>query len=178
MTADLFAGYVGPQGDPQADHETCPYRAGLNGRALIAKGVNRLAAGTLMNIITTPPGRVVAAYIRQPLVIPNGRAAYVLELTFDPMAQCALRAVIVPAGQCQGPGHHRFCSARPPDLFDRYARPLVLATEIGAGSVVRVHGIAEIALLAMRAVQVLQLRSSVPFGRMDGSVLVTAEPNP
>jgi hypothetical protein len=32
--------------------------------------------------------------------------------------------------------------------------------------------------LAMRAVQVLQLRSSVPFGRMDGSVLVTAEPNP
>ena len=86
--------------------------------------------------IIQPPAVVLAAFLRHPLRLPDGRTLY---------------ALITEQG--------RFFSVARPECLDASGTPIILAAEIGAGSLVRVavaHGF-------LRAVQVVLARYADPF---------------
>ena len=87
--------------------------------------------------VLRPPACVLAAFLRHPLIFPDGRTLYALVTR-------------------QG----RFVAAAPPEVFDVSGTPIILAAEIGAGSIVRVA----VANGFMRAVQIVEARHDNPFG--------------
>jgi hypothetical protein len=86
--------------------------------------------------IIRPPASVLAAFLRHPLRLPDGRTLYALHTR-------------------QG----RFFSVAPPDIFDASGTPITLAAELAAGSLVRVA----ITNRFMIAVQIVEARYDNPF---------------
>jgi len=86
-------------------------------------------------------GVVLLAFIRQPMVFPDGQTFFVLELRSDD-------------GQ-----EHRLFARTPPDVFAPDGLPMGLAAEVGPGSRIKVddHG------LTMRAIQVIDHHTINPF---------------
>ena len=86
--------------------------------------------------IIRPPAFVLAAFLCHPLRLPDGRALYVLTT-----------------------GSGRFFPVAAPEPFDVYGTPIILAAELGAGSIVR----AAVAGGLMRAAQIAQPHFFDPF---------------
>jgi hypothetical protein len=86
-------------------------------------------------------GKVLLAFIRQPMTLPDGQRYFVLELQGDDDRE------------------HRLLSWTQPDIFGPDGQPMVLAVEIGPGSSIKVDHRERI----MRAIQVLDHKTINPF---------------
>jgi hypothetical protein len=93
-------------------------------------------AGYVSHQRITSPAVVVAAHLRHPLYLSDRRRLYELETDGG-----------------------RYLAVAPPDIFDAFGRPITLAAELAAGSVVRVSLVAGL----MHAIQVVHARYADPF---------------
>src|SRR5258708_7137265 len=111
-----------------------------------------------MQSFVTPPGKVLIAFLWQPLFLPDGQHIYMAEVGFpDPLQGIEPR-------WCEDDlACYRSIARRPPAILDRGGQAVALLSEIGPRSVIKLSLVQSGSALVVRAVMVLELHTDNPF---------------